>query len=98
MGGVCLQVGLHRGASAYRGDLYPGVSASRGLCRPPPPRTRKVGGTHPTGMLSCVDFIFSNLSRRSCQYLDDTRKTGERQIRQLSPRMVVVGCRGRRVS
>ena len=25
-----------------------------GLGRPPPPRIRKAGGTHPTGMLSCL--------------------------------------------
>ena len=97
MGGVCLQMGLHRGGGLPTGGICIQGCLHLGGCADPP-RTRKVGGTHPTGMLSCVDFIFSNLSRRSCQYLDDTRKTGERQIRQLSPRMVVVGCRGRRVS
>ena len=25
-----------------------------GATHPPPPRTRKAGGTHPTGMLSCL--------------------------------------------
>ena len=63
--GVCLQgglfayrVSLHPGGSAYRGSLHSGGDpASRGLVEQmPPPETRKAGGTHPTGMLSC-DFV-----------------------------------------
>ena len=35
--------------------LQPGGSASRGLAHPP--GTRKAGGTHPTGMLSCLTHV-----------------------------------------
>ena len=56
--------------SAYRGGVHPGRSATGvlhlrgghlGVGRPPPPQTRKVGGTHPTGMLSC--YIFSHSTK-----------------------------------
>ena len=42
-GGFCLRGGLptSRGGEGGVGQI------------PPPPRTRKVGGTYPTGMLSC---------------------------------------------
>ena len=43
--GVCLQGGLPRGGSAPSGVWLGGVHP-RGI--------RKVSGTHPTGMLSCV--------------------------------------------
>ena len=46
------------GASTYmwvclKGGLHLGISLQGGLGRPTISRTRKVGGTHPTGMLSC---------------------------------------------
>ena len=42
------------GGSAWRGVCLQGVCFRRmvGQNIPPPPGTRKVGGTHPTGMLS----------------------------------------------
>ena len=61
--GVYIQGGLSTGASASRGesalgDLHPGglPTAGGGVSRPP--RTRKVGGTHPTGIYSFFLLIF----------------------------------------
>ena len=45
-GEVCLQ----RGVYLQKGRGLP-TEEGGGLCRPPP--TRKAGGMHPTGMLSC---------------------------------------------
>ena len=46
-----------RGSLSMEG-LCLGVSVQKGLCREiPPPGIRKVGGAHPTRMLSCVQFI-----------------------------------------
>ena len=50
-GGICLRRSLHEGEGLPTGGLHP-----EGLCRPPPAGTRKVGGMHPTGMLSCLYF------------------------------------------
>ena len=41
-----------RGSGYRGGGLHP-----EGLGRPPPTGTRKVGGTHPTQMLSCLSFF-----------------------------------------
>ena len=42
--------------SAYKGDLPPeGLSTRGGGLWQTPPETRKVGGTHPTRMLSCFN-------------------------------------------
>ena len=41
------------------GGLPPRWSASGGLGRPPS-GTRKAGGTHPTGMLSCLEIDLIN--------------------------------------
>ena len=45
--GICIW-GIKDLHSWGRGDLYPGGGLDR-----PPPGTRKAGGTHPTGILSC---------------------------------------------
>ena len=45
-----------RGVCLHRGSAYPG----RGVGKPPF-RTRKAGGTHPTGILSCLfNFLVSD--------------------------------------
>ena len=52
--GVCIQGGLHQGAGwgSASGGLHPGVFLQE--AGPRPARTRKAGGTHPTGILSCI--------------------------------------------
>ena len=47
-GGLCLR-GLCLG-SLFRGSLSGGPTET-------PPRIRKAGGTHPTGMISCLDYF-----------------------------------------
>ena len=49
----CTEVCLHRGSASEGVVLQGGGSANRGSCAEPPPRTRKAGSTHLTGMLSC---------------------------------------------
>ena len=60
--GVCIQGGLPPGRSASRGSASKGGSAIRGV-RPPTRDTcdatrysHRAGGTHPTGMFSCLWF------------------------------------------
>ena len=43
--GICIQAGLHQGGP-------PRGFCIQGSCAATPPRTRKVGSTYPTGMLS----------------------------------------------
>ena len=58
--GICLQVGLHPGGSAYRECLHLGALPIGGVClrggggltRTLPSGTRKAGDTHPTRMFS----------------------------------------------
>ena len=60
---------------AYRGLSTGGVHLGEGVCLqggsaqpplPPHPRTRKAGGTHPTGMLSCFNSKNLILVRQHC--------------------------------
>ena len=44
-----------------QGGLLTGGSALRWLGRPPPTGTRKAGGTHSTGMLSCLSNYNTHL-------------------------------------
>ena len=83
----CLHPGgyLHPGGFLYPGGfLHPGTgSASRGICicgegglHPgvlgrPPTGTRKTGGTHPTGMLSCSVNTFRTTNITSSSSADD---------------------------
>ena len=46
-----------RGSVSGRGSLSGGGSLSRVGLNRETPRIRKVGGTHPTGMLSCYCFF-----------------------------------------
>ena len=66
LGGSACKGGLPPGGSASGRSLHPVGSASGGGLPTPPrgrgvcnlPRTRKSGGTHPTGMLSCLIYNF----------------------------------------
>ena len=47
-----------------------GSLPTRGFLGRPPPETRKAGGTHPTGMLSCLKLLlWSNLNVGKCSSL-----------------------------
>ena len=64
MGSFQREVSVQRGISAHRGSLSRGPEGSLfrgrgrlclGVCQEdPPPLYGRVGGTHPTGMLSCI--------------------------------------------
>ena len=70
--GVCLQGGQHPGESASGGGAASGggVCLQGGVCiggiRQTPPRTRKTGGMHPTGMLSCIMINFDQHFKEEC--------------------------------
>ena len=59
-GWACIGVGLHRGGSASRGAESRGGPHPGGLGRPPQLDTtrygQRAGGTHPTGMHSCLNI------------------------------------------
>ena len=74
--GVCLSTrggGLPTGGTASVGVCLQGVGLpTRGVCiqgvGQTLPRTRKAGGTYPTGMLSCLTYM-SQCSMESCYKL-----------------------------
>ena len=75
--GVCLSTGgsLSRG-SVWGGSLSGGslsgggLCPGRGLCHGDPPLRQCAGGTHPTGMHSCLihDFIFWGVQSRVARF------------------------------